>query len=165
MQVIRKNAVKIVFVLSKFYGTSSRLSSFMFFQYRYLWGFLIAITQFNNVLLYVGRETTFKVSNQWVSRCTEWNFLLCFSDSAYMTHVNLKRVTTMERYEWCPSILLWINNGNITSRNHQVPTFFLKLKLFSFCFRLCYNIINEANGCEHDICSLRKISICFFDVV
>ena len=26
--------------------------------------FLIAITQFNNVLLYIGRETTFEVSNQ-----------------------------------------------------------------------------------------------------
>ena len=44
-------------------------------------------------------------------------------------------------------------------------TSFLKLKLFSFCFRLRYGIINEANGCEHDICSVRKLSICFFDVV
>jgi hypothetical protein len=26
--------------------------------------FLIAITQFNNALLYVGRETTFEISNQ-----------------------------------------------------------------------------------------------------
>ena len=26
--------------------------------------FLIAITQFNNALLYIGRETTFEVSNQ-----------------------------------------------------------------------------------------------------
>jgi hypothetical protein len=44
-------------------------------------------------------------------------------------------------------------------------TFFLKLKLFSFCFRLRYDIINEANGCEHDIRSLRKLSICLFDIV
>jgi hypothetical protein len=84
---------------------------------------LIVVTQFSNVLLYIGRETTSEVSNQWVSWCTEWNFLLSFSDSDNKTDVKLKRVTTIERYEWCPSILLWINNGNITSRNHQVPHF------------------------------------------
>jgi hypothetical protein len=44
-------------------------------------------------------------------------------------------------------------------------TSFLKLKLFSFCFRLRYDIINEANGCEHDTCNLRKLLICLFDIV
>ena len=85
--------------------------------------FLIVITQLNTVLLDVGCETTFEVSNQWVSRNTEWNFPLSFSDSDYKTDVKLKRVTTIERYEWCPSILLWINIADITSRNHQVPHF------------------------------------------
>ena len=91
---------------------------------------LIVITQLNNVLLDVGCETTFEVSNQWVSRYTEWNFPPSFSDSNYTTHVKIKRVTTIERYEWCPSILLWINIGNITSRNHQVPHFFWNWNCF-----------------------------------
>jgi hypothetical protein len=92
--------------------------------------FLIVITQLNNVSLDVGCESTSEVFNQWVSRCTEWNFQLSFSDSDYKTHVKLKQVTTVERSERCPSILLWINIGRITSQNHQVPHFFWNWNCF-----------------------------------
>ena len=51
MHVILKNAVKILFVPSKFYSSSTWIFPSMFFQYRYVSyeEFLIAMAQFNNV--------------------------------------------------------------------------------------------------------------------
>ena len=42
---------------------------------------------------------------------------------------------------------------------------FFHLELFSTCFGFSADIIDGANGCEHDICDLRKLLICLCDVV
>ena len=44
------------------------------------------------MVFYIKRKTTSEVSNQWVSRCTEWNFLLSFSDSDYKANVKPERL-------------------------------------------------------------------------
>ena len=127
--------------------------------------FLIVITQLNNVLLDVGCETTFEVSNQWVSRYTEWNFPLSFLRFRLQDWCQNQ---TSNHYWTIRVMSVYLIMGQYWQYYLSEPssiTFFLKLKLFSFCFRPCDNIINEANGCEHDIRSLRKLSICFFDTV
>ena len=42
---------------------------------------------------------------------------------------------------------------------------FFHLELFSICFRLNDDIIDGANGREPDICNLRKLWVCLFDMV
>ena len=106
--------------------------------------FLIAITQFNKcVVVYWTRNNIW--SFQWVRIMMYWMKLSAvLSDSDYKTYVKLERVTTIERYEWCPSILLWINNGNITSRNHQVPIFSnIEIVFFLFQTALRYHQWSE----------------------
>ena len=132
MQIILKNAVKVN--LFSQYSMACQHHSFpsCFSGIAMFEDFSTAITYFNNVSLYIGRETTSEVCNLWVSPYNEWNFLLSFSDSNYKINVKLKRVTTIERYERWPSTLLWINNGTITSQNHQVPNCFSYWNCFLF---------------------------------
>ena len=63
MQVILKNAAKISLFLNSMALHPDSLP-LCFSSIGMHEDFSIAIIQFNNVLLYIGRETTFEVSNQ-----------------------------------------------------------------------------------------------------
>ena len=55
------------------------------------------------MLSYIGRATTYKFSNQWVSQYSEWELLPSFSDSDHKSNVEVKRVTNIKQCEQCLS--------------------------------------------------------------
>ena len=136
-----------------------------FFQHRYVWGFFNSHYPIQQcVVVYWARNNIWRFKSG-----SDVMYWLKVSFIFFRFRLQASCQTQTSNHHWtirAMSVYLIVNQWWQYYLSKPASTkCFLMLKLLSFCSRLCCDIINEVNGSEHDICSLRKLSICLFDVV